>query len=354
MSLFGWVCRRLFSFPVTHRHKKEELLWMVIVVSLHELNNKKNNKSMHVRQGEYQSLPFFFPRGRCHRLTVWVMNLRLRDQINPGCRSPCRTPTGWCRSEAGHANPGWSKSILVCPGWLAIMHLYLYMWHIITVVACSFFCWHTSDLWMYISHFPRFSEFWCPVHICQFTERFFVVFSISCVWFPRVKLTNIDKLRLIWRLLQCALGVWYYAIISRISGPSDGAGEGERYTEGMADKTPPWFFVVFEVTKLVCWFCLLCKRSDGRIWLRVRCLLNMFCLYRSDSHIFAWQSALKTIAFLEKLQVSLLGIWNIKPPATWRFFLAHGPWRRTCPLQNSLRGSWRLDVFFCGFCWVIS
>ena len=232
------------------------------------------------------------------------------------------------------------------PSWLAIMHLYFYMWHIITVVARSFFCWHTSDLWMYISYFPRFWEFWCPVHICQFTERFFVVFSISCVWFPRVKLTNIDKLRLIWKLLQCALGVWYYAIISRISGPSDGAGEGERYTEGMAHKTPIRFFVAFWRWPNSFDDNLLCKLSDG-LHMTTGEMFVEHVLFRSDSHIFAWQSALKTIAFL-------LGIWKIKPPATWEVLFGPRPVEKDMSVAKLIERILEVGSFFCGFCWVIS
>lgn len=209
---------------------------------------------------------FFFPSRRCHRLTVWVMNLRLRDQINPGCRSPCRTPTGWCRSEAGHANPGWSRSILVCPGWLAIMHVYFYVWHIITVVARSFFCWHTSDLWMYISHFPRFWEFWCPVHICQFTERFFFAFpSVVCGFLESnlQTLTNLDWHENCFSRFGCLVLCHHFQnlLISFFeSGPSDGAGEGERYTEGRLTQLPHVFLLFLKWPKLVCCFFLLCKQ----------------------------------------------------------------------------------------------
>lgn len=157
---------------------------------------------------------FFFPRGRCHRLTVWVMNLRLRDQINPGCRSPCRTPTGWCRSEAGHANPGWSRSILVCPGWLAIMHLYFLH---VTYNYCS------RTQFLLSTHFRSMDDYGCTYPTFLDSEssdvQFIFVNSLRgfSLYFPSVvcgflesnlqTLTNLDWYE------NCCNALWVFGIM---------------------------------------------------------------------------------------------------------------------------------------------
>ena len=83
-----------FFWPITHRHKKRKNCYYDgHSMSHHELNN---NECTLGRANINHWLSFlFFSHGSV--------------TVNPGCRSPCRTPTGWCRSEAGHAGPGWSR-----------------------------------------------------------------------------------------------------------------------------------------------------------------------------------------------------------------------------------------------------
>lgn len=101
------------------------------------------------------------------------------------------------------------------------------------------------------------------------------------------------------------------------------------------------FFCCFlKWPKLVCWFFLLCKLSDGLHMTTGEMFVeHVLFRFRSDSHIFAWQSALKTIAFL-------LGIWKIKPPATWEVLFGPRPVEKDMSVAKLIERILEVGSFF--------
>lgn len=150
-----------------------------------------------------------------------------------------------------------------------------------------------------------------------------------------------------------ALGVWYYAIISRISWfPSSNQGPQTvlvkvKDTQKAGWHNSPMFFCCFwndQNSFAVFFYCAnkwWNNMTTGEMFVE-----HVLFRFRSDSHIFAWQSALKTIAFLEELQVSLLGIWKITPPATWEVLFGPRPVEKDMSVAKLIERILEVGRFF--------